>query len=252
MKILLSNDDGIYAEGIETLEATLIKLDDVEKVVTVAPDRDRSGASNSLTLDAPLSIHHHHENRISVQGTPTDCVHLALTGLLEDIPDMVISGINSNSNLGDDILYSGTVAAATEGRFLGLPAIAISMMGGDYMYYDTASRVVVEILAELKREPLPSDTILNINVPNLPYEKLNGFEVTRLGSRHRSEPALKVKDPRGRLVYWIGEAGGEADAGEGTDFNAIRRGKVSITPLKVDLTNYHAIDQVAAWVARLK
>ena len=246
MRILISNDDGYQAPGIRTLAAALSAHGEV---TVVAPDRDRSGASNSLTLDSPIRAVTLPDGFIGVDGTPTDCVHLAITGLLEDEPDIVISGINAGANMGDDVLYSGTVAAAMEGRFLGLPAIAVSMASHRPQHYETAARVACELLLRLCRDPLPADTILNVNVPDLPYEGLAGFEATRLGHRHKAEPVIRAQDPRGRAIYWVGPAGAEQDAGPGTDFHAVRQGFVSITPIQVDLTRYDALNKVAGWLA---
>ncbi|MFA7096056.1 MAG: 5'/3'-nucleotidase SurE [Gammaproteobacteria bacterium] len=245
MKILISNDDGYQSPGIICLAEA---LKEIAEVTVVAPERDRSGASNSLTLDNPIRAVHMENGFIRVDGTPTDCVHLAITGLLETEPDMVIAGINNGANLGDDVLYSGTVAAAMEGRFLGLPAIAVSMTAAQPRHYDTAVRVVKDLLGRLVADPLPADTILNVNVPDLPWEEIAGYEVTRLGYRHRAEPVVKATDPRGRAIYWIGPPGAEQDAGPGTDFHAIRTRHVSITPLHVDLTRYAAMDKVAGWL----
>ncbi|MDQ2068315.1 5'/3'-nucleotidase SurE [Natronospira bacteriovora] len=245
MQILVSNDDGYLATGIRVLAAELATI---ARVVVFAPDRNRSGASNSLTLDRPLRIHETGPGVFCVEGTPTDSVHVAITGLLDKQPDMVVSGINEGGNLGDDVLYSGTVSAAMEGRFLGLPAIAVSLVINGGGHYETAARVVLELIARMKRDPLPADTILNVNVPDLPYDALRGFEATRLGHRKRAEAVVRDTDPRGRTVYWIGPAGGEEDAGPGTDFHAVRSGAVSVTPLQVDLTRYSAIDQIAGWL----
>lgn len=248
MKILISNDDGYQAEGIRSLAGHLAQI---AEVTVVAPERDRSAASNSLTLDMPLRPRDHGNGVISVDGTPTDCVHLAITGLLEDEPDMVVSGINAGANLGDDVIYSGTVAAATEGRFLGLPAIAVSMISHQPKHFDTGARVAVNLVQRLQEHPLPSDTILNVNVPDLPWEAITGFEATRLGHRHKSEPVVPMSDPRGRLVYWVGPAGAEQDAGPGTDFHAVNNGRVSVTPIQVDLTRYSAIDELGGWLEAL-
>ena len=245
MKILISNDDGYMARGIQTLARALSEMGEI---TVVAPDRNRSGASNSLTLENPLRLDLLDNGVYRVEGTPTDCVHLAITGLLEEEPDMVVSGINAGANLGDDVLYSGTVAAAMEGRFLGLPAIAISLVGHDATHYETAGWVAQQLVARLKTSALPADTILNVNVPDLPIDQITGFESTRLGHRHKAEPVIKEYDPRGRAMYWIGPAGAEEDAGPGTDFDAIRRGAVSVTPLQIDLTRYDAIDGVAKWL----
>jgi 5'-nucleotidase len=248
MHILVSNDDGYMAEGIETLAAALSEIADV---TVVAPDRNRSGASNSLTLDNPLRVNQLSNGFYRVEGTPTDCVHLAITGLLDDEPDMVVAGINEGANLGDDVLYSGTVAAAMEGRFLGLPAIAISLVGQQATHYDTAAWVATKLVSQLQTSRLPANTILNVNVPDLPVGELTGFESTRLGYRHKAEPVVKEVDPRGRPLYWVGPAGEEQDAGPGTDFHAIRQGAVSITPIQIDLTHYKALDDVASWVQEL-
>lgn len=249
LKVLISNDDGVYAKGIISLSEAVKKIATVN---VVAPDRNRSGASNSLTLTAPLHIKTLDNGMVSVEGTPTDCIHVAITGLLETMPDMVLSGINAGANLGDDVWYSGTVAAAMEGRFLGLPAIALSLAGEKFEHYDTAAHVACNLIKHILAEPLPAATILNVNVPDIPYDQLKGFEVTRLGTRHCAEPTIKAIDPRGHTIYWVGPAGAESDAGVGTDFYAIRKGKVSITPLRIDLTHYEAFDLLSNWTAKLK
>ncbi|GIX35620.1 MAG: 5'-nucleotidase SurE [Lysobacteraceae bacterium] len=251
MRVLVSNDDGVDAPGIHVLADHLRAAG--HEVTVVAPDRDRSGASNSLTLDMPLRVRKVAERIYSVSGTPTDCVHLALTGLLDREPDIVVSGINNFANLGDDVIYSGTVAAAMEGRFLGLPALALSLATADHhgRFFETAARAAREIMARLLVDPLPANTILNVNVPDRPWSEIRGFEVTRLGQRHRAEPCVAQKDPRGRTVYWIGAAGEEQDAGPGTDFHAVRMGSISITPIHVDLTRYQALEKVSSWVEGL-
>lgn len=248
MKLLVSNDDGYLAEGIASLAG---HLEPLAAVTVVAPERDRSGASNSLTLDRPLRAERMENGFIRVDGTPTDCVHLAITGMLEFEPDMVVSGINAGANLGDDILYSGTVAAATEGRFLGLPAMAVSLVAGqgEPAHFDTAGRVARVLVERLRANPLPQDTILNVNVPDLPWEALAGFEATRLGHRHKAEKVIRDNDPRGRPIFWIGPPGGEQDAGPGTDFHAVRNGRVSVTPIQVDLTRHNAVAEVHDWLA---
>jgi 5'-nucleotidase len=248
LRILVSNDDGYRAEGLQFLVDALRPL---AELTVVAPDRNRSGASNSLTLDVPLRVFEYGERRYYVNGTPTDCVHLAVSGLFPDEVDhdMVFSGINDGANLGDDVLYSGTVAAAVEGRFLGLPAIAISLVCREARHFDTAARVASELLMRLQRSPLHASMILNVNVPDLPYEQLRGYRSTRLGQRHRSEPVVRASDPRGRPVYWIGPAGEGADAGEGTDFDAVASGYVSVTPLQIDLTRYTALQEIGEWLA---
>ncbi len=248
MRVLVSNDDGVDAQGIQVLAASLRSAG--HEVWVVAPDRDRSGASNSLTLDQPIRVARIDRWSWRVAGTPTDCVHVALAGLLEHEPDIVVSGINNSANLGDDVIYSGTVAAAMEGRFLGLPAIAVSCVSSDHrpQHYETAARAAVEITARLLVDPLPADTILNVNVPDRAWDEIAGFESVRLGHRHRSEPCIQQTDPRGRPIWWIGAAGPEADAGPGTDFHSVRTGHISVTPIQVDLTRYKALETVARWV----
>jgi len=245
MKILVSNDDGYLATGINVLADALAEIADV---VVVAPDRNRSAASNSLTLHDPLRISKAGENRYRVNGTPSDCVHLALTGFLEEEPDLVVSGINHGANLGDDVIYSGTVAAAMEGRFLGLPTIAVSLVGHRLTHFDTAGRVATELVERLAKNSLPSDLILNVNVPDRPYDDLAGIVVARLGFRHKAEPVVKSQDPHGRTIFWVGPAGPGQDAGEGTDFHALNRGAVAVTPLKVDLTRHEALMQLSEWL----
>ena len=251
MRVLVSNDDGVDAPGIKMLAEELRNAG--HEVTVVAPDRDRSGASNSLTLDQPVRLRRIDHYTCAVAGTPTDCVHLALTGMLEFEPDIVVSGINNTANLGDDVIYSGTVSAAMEGRFLGLPAVAVSLdtRNHDARHYETAARAAVEIVARLKADPLPANTILNVNVPDLAWSQVRGFEVTRLGNRHRAEHCVAQDDPRGRTVYWVGPAGPEQDAGPGTDFHAVRTGHIAITPIHVDLTRYQALEKVAGWVGGL-
>ncbi|EIL91488.1 5'(3')-nucleotidase/polyphosphatase [Rhodanobacter spathiphylli B39] len=238
------------APGIRVLAE---RLGEVADVTVVAPDRDRSGASNSLTLDAPLRVLPMANGYYRVAGTPTDCVHLALAGLLDEEPDMVVSGINNSANLGDDVIYSGTVSAAMEGRFLGLPAIAVSLVSHDHkgVHYDSAAKAVLLLMNRLLVDPLPADTILNVNVPDLPWADIQGFEVTRLGRRHRAAPCIAQTDPRGRPIWWIGPAGEADDAGPGTDFNAVRRGFVSVTPIHVDLTRFQALEKVSSWMQPL-
>ena len=249
MKILLSNDDGFSAPGLKTLARVLKEIADI---TVVAPDRNRSGASNSLTLENPLRVLEADNGFFSVNGTPTDCVHIAVTGLLSEMPDMVVSGINEGFNLSDDVLYSGTVAAATEGRFLGLPSIAVSLAGPKCQHYETAAQVAKQLIVKLNKDPLPKDTILNVNVPDLPMADIRGFQVTRLGTRHIAEPTIKTTDPRGRKIFWIGQPGPEEDAGPGTDFYAVNTGYVSITPLQLDLTHYKVFEQLAGWVKMLE
>lgn len=245
VRILLSNDDGYLAPGLRALYDA---LHGSEEITVVAPDRDHSGASNSLTLQRPLSVRKSADGFHYVDGTPTDCVHLAITGLMEKEPDMVIAGINNGANLGDDVIYSGTVAAATEGRFLGLPAMAISMASHEPQFYETAAQVVVDLLGRIEEQTLPADTILNINVPDIPYDSIQGIQATRLGKRHKSEAVIRQLSPHGQEIFWVGPAGQEQDAGPGTDFHAIRNNFVSISPLEIDLTRYRALETVAQWL----
>ena len=245
MKILVSNDDGYMARGIIALADA---LSEIAEVILMAPDRNHSGASNSLTLHSPLRVRQVEKNRYFVNGTPSDCVHLALSGYLDDDPDLVVAGVNHGANLGDDVIYSGTVAAAMEGRFLGLPAIAVSLVGQHGKHFDAAAKVASDLVKRLQDKPLPGDIILNVNVPDLPFDELSGVEVTRLGFRHRSEPLVKEEDPRGRTIYWIGPAGPGQDAGPGTDFDAVERGAVAVTPLKVDLTRHETLPQLEEWL----
>jgi 5'-nucleotidase len=245
LRILVSNDDGYRAEGLESLAVALQPL---AQVTVVAPDRNRSGASNSLTLDVPLRVNAYGERMYYVNGTPTDCVHLAISGLFDFEHDMVVSGINDGANLGDDVLYSGTVAAAVEGRFLGLPTIAISLVVREGRHFATAARVASELVMRIGRSPLHASMILNVNVPDLPYEQLRGLQATRLGHRHRSAPVVPAVDPRGRDVYWVGPAGEGADTAAGTDFHAVAQGYVSVTPLQVDLTRHTAIADLDDWL----
>ena len=253
MKILISNDDGYQAPGIVALYEALKDLADVE---VVAPEHNNSAKSNALTLHSPLYVHTSHNGFRYVNGTPADCVHIALNGLLDFTPDIIVSGINAGANLGDDVIYSGTVAAALEGRFLGRPAIAVSLVAeqpktlGIDAYRPAAARVG-ELLRRWQRLALPPRTLLNITVPAGPLESHRGFRVTRLGHRGPSQDVLRLKDPRGNEVFWIGPAGREQDSGPGTDFHAVRSGHISITPIQVDLTRYQALEKVASWVGGL-
>jgi len=248
MHILVSNDDGVNAPGIKALSQALSQI---AQVTTVAPDRNCSGASHSLTLDMPLRVEQLDNGYHSVSGTPSDCVHFALNELLEPKPAMVVSGINAGANLGDDVIYSGTVAAATEGRQLGFAAIAISLVGKQFLHYDSAAKVACQLVKQLQTVPLAANQILNVNVPDVPYEQLRGFKVTRLGNRHIDEKMIKQTDPRGRNVYWVGPPGKKQDAGEGTDFHAIEQGFVSITPLTVDLTAFDQLNSLSQWTQEL-
>lgn len=249
MRILVSNDDGYRAEGLECLAVALRQL---AEVTVVAPDRNRSGASNSLTLDVPLRVVQYGEHTYYVNGTPTDCVHLAISGLFDFEHDMVVSGINDGANLGDDVLYSGTVAAAMEGRFLGIPAIAVSLVLADGGHFRAAADLVRRLVERNVVDPLPANTILNVNVPDLPLAEVKGIRTTRLGFRHKSEPVVKELDPKGKPIYWIGPAGAGQDVGPGTDFHALAEGCVSVTPLKVDLTAHAALGALETWLSRFR
>ncbi|MFZ2853986.1 MAG: 5'/3'-nucleotidase SurE [Rhodocyclaceae bacterium] len=245
MRILLCNDDGYFAPGIDHLARALAEVADV---TVVAPERDRSGASNSLTLDRPLSLKRSANGFYYVNGTPTDCVHLAVTGMLDELPDMVVSGINHGANMGDDTIYSGTVAAATEGFLLGVPSIAVSLCSKSGGHFVTAARVVRELVERLQRQSLREPVLLNVNVPDVPYEQLCGSVVTRLGKRHKAEPVVRTLTPRNETVFWVGAAGEAQDAGEGTDFHAVRNNQVSITPLQIDLTHNAQLPLVRHWL----
>ena len=245
MHILVSNDDGYRAPG---LSAMVEAVSDFGKVTVIAPNQDRSGASNSLTLTVPIRVEQIENGYFVCSGTPTDCVHLGITGLMPQEPDMIISGINNARNLGDDVLYSGTVGAAMEGRFLGLPAIAVSLAGDDPIHFDTAGNVVRQLLEKMLQAPLSPSTILNINVPDLPRDQISGWQATRLGGRDRACPAIRARDPVGKDIYWIGAAGVEQDAGPGTDFFAIAQGYVSITPLTADMTDRTRLAELDEWL----
>lgn len=245
MRILLSNDDGYFSPGIARLAE---ELAGVAEITVVAPERDRSGASNSLTLDRPLSVKRSANGFLFVNGTPTDCVHLAVTGLLDHLPDMVVSGINFGANMGDDTIYSGTVAAATEGYLLGIPSLAVSLTSKVGRHLDTAARVTLEMVERLRRVPMSGPVLLNLNIPDLAYDELRGVEITRLGKRHRAEPVIKEISPRQETVYWIGPAGAAQDAGESTDFHAVAANRVSVTPLQVDLTHPNQIPLLRDWM----
>ena len=245
MKILISNDDGYFAPGLNILAQHLAKIADI---TVVAPERNRSGASNSLTLDRPLSVKKASNGFFYVNGTPTDCVHLALTGLMDDTPDMVISGINDGANMGDDTIYSGTVAAAMEGYLLGIPSIAVSMSRHNCSHFETAALVTIELVQQYLKTGFASSTLLNVNVPDVPYDELTGRAITRLGKRHKAEPVMQLKTPRGETVYWVGAAGQPNDGGEGTDFYAVEQNQVSISPIQVDLTKHSQLSELKDWL----
>jgi len=245
MRILLSNDDGYFAPGLAELAGALAGLGEI---VVVAPEQNRSGASNSLTLDRPLFLKQAANGFYFVNGTPTDCVHLAVTGMLDELPDIIVSGINQGPNMGDDTIYSGTVAAAMEGFLLGIPSIAISLASFEGKHFASAGRIARGLVERFIREPIKGAVLLNVNVPDVPYDQLKGSEVTRLGRRHKAEPVVRMISPRNETVYWVGAAGAAADAGPGTDFNAVDRGCVSITPLQVDLTHTAQLNVVRQWM----
>jgi 5'-nucleotidase len=244
VKILVSNDDGYFAPGITLLAEALRQLGEV---TVVAPERDRSGASNSLTLDRPLTVRRAPNGYFSVNGTPTDCVHIAVTGMLEFLPDVVVSGVNLGANMGDDTIYSGTVAAAVEGYLLGIPSVAVSLTSKAGEHFESAIGVALELVERLRRDPFGEPVLLNVNVPDLPSDRLKGMEVTRLGKRHKAEPVIKMQTPRGETAYWIGPAGGAADAGAGTDFHAVENARVSVTPLRMDLTHSSQLARTREW-----
>lgn len=245
MRILLSNDDGYFAPGLKALADA---ISTVAEVIVVAPDRNRSGASNSLTLDRPLTVRTGSNGFLYVNGTPTDCVHLALTGLMSEPPDMVISGINDGANMGDDTIYSGTVAAAMEGYLLGIPSIAVSMSQHAATHFETAAHYALELVKQFQKDAFPPPILLNVNVPDIPLSEIKGKTITRLGKRHKAEPVIRNTTPRGETVYWVGAAGDAQDAGEGTDFYAVANGLVSITPLQVDLTQHQQIAALKLWL----
>lgn len=246
MRILISNDDGYRAPGILALaEALAVE----HQISIVAPERNCSGASNSLTLERGLRVCQVADNSYFVDGTPTDTVHLAITGILKMEPDIVISGINAGANMGDDVLYSGTVAAAMEGRHLGLPAIAVSLNSYTPKYFETAAKAIVSLLNNLDRVSFAAKTILNVNVPDIPWSEIKGFKATHLGNRHQSEGVIVQEDPRGDPMYWVGPPGEAQDAGEGTDFHAVEEGYVSITPLQIDLTRYDSLGGISKWLS---
>ena len=244
--ILISNDDGYRARGIQALAE---RLREVDEVLVVAPEADRSGSSNALTILHPLRARHVAEGVHAIDGTPSDCVHVALGGVFGVTPDVVVSGINHGSNMGDDVIYSGTVAAAVEARHLDRPSMAVSLLGREGRNFDTAARVAAHLTRQLLcTHPLPPQLVLNVNVPDVPWDELQGVQVTRLGNRHASERVVVDTDPRGETIYWIGSAGAEADAGPGTDFHAVHNGYVSVTPLGLDMTQYPAMEEIEGWL----
>ena len=247
MRILLSNDDGYFAPGITLLAEALRQLGEV---TVVAPERDRSGSSNSLTLDRPLTVRRAPNGFFSVNGTPTDCVHIAVTGLLDFTPDVIVSGINLGANMGDDTIYSGTVAAAAEGYLLGIPAIAVSLTSKTGEHFDSAIGIALQLVERFRKDPIGEAVLLNVNVPDVEPAKLRGIEVTRLGKRHKAEPVIRLQTPRGETGYWIGPAGGAQDAGPGTDFHAVENLRVSVTPLRLDLTHNAQLPRTKEWLSK--
>ncbi|GAB4464127.1 MAG: 5'/3'-nucleotidase SurE [Burkholderiaceae bacterium] len=247
MRILVSNDDGYLAPGLAALVEAMRPFGEV---TVVAPEQNHSGASNSLTLTRPLTVHRADNGFLFINGTPTDCVHIALTGLLERRPDLVVSGINNGQNMGDDTIYSGTVAGAMEGFLFGVPSIAFSLVERGYAHLDSAARVAADVVARYIADPIPGPFLLNVNIPNLPYEAIRGIVGTRLGKRHHAEPVIRGESPRGETIYWVGGAGSAREAGPGTDFHATANGYVSVTPLQVDLTHDEQLPMVSAWLQR--
>jgi 5'-nucleotidase len=245
LRILVSNDDGYLAPGLQALVEVARRFGDV---TVVAPEQNHSGASNSLTLARPLSVNQAANGFFFVNGTPTDCVHIALTGLLDPLPDLVLSGINNGQNMGDDTLYSGTVAAAMEGHLFGIPSIAFSLVDKGWAHLDGAAHWAGRLLQRYLDAPLPRSLLLNVNLPNRPADDVRGWVSTRLGKRHPSEPVIRAENPRGEPIYWIGAAGGARDAGPGTDFHATGEGWVSVTPLSIDLTHAGQLPRIRDWL----
>ena len=246
MRILISNDDGYKAKGIKQLTKS---LSEIAEVIVVAPSENKSATSSSLTIGKPLKPVQIEKNIYAIDATPTDCVHLALCGFIKDPIDLVVTGINFGANLGDDVIYSGTVAGAIEGRFLGLPSIAISLASWDCNHFVTAGEISKKLVTQIDKSGLSSSTILNVNIPDIPFSEIKGIKSTRLGSRHKSE--LSIKDKNDASLYWIGENGREADNEEGTDFHAISNNFVSVTPLHIDTTRYSELSQVNDWLQKM-
>ena len=248
MRILVSNDDGYFSPGIAALAQAMRSFGEV---TVVAPEADRSGASNSLTLDRPLYVRRSSQGFYYVNGTPTDCVHVAVTGFLDHRPDLVVSGINNSANLAEDTLYSGTVAAAMEGYLLGLPAIAFSLASRSFEHLETAVAVAQQVVGRLIDQPFAKARLLNVNIPSVPISELQGYELTRLGRRHVAQPVETAVSPRGETVYWVGPPGGQREAGPGTDFHALNQSRVSVTPLQVDLGDTDGFQEVGPWLEKM-
>jgi 5'-nucleotidase len=246
MRILISNDDGYQAKGIKQLTKSLSAI---AEVIVVAPSENKSAASSSLTLGRPLKPIQIEKNIYAIDATPTDCVHLALCGFIKESIDIVVTGINFGANLGDDTIYSGTVAGAIEGRFLGLPSIAISLASWECNHFETAGEIAKRLVTQINKSELSYNTIINVNVPDIPLSEIKGIKATRLGNRHKSE--LSIKDKEDTSLYWIGENGKEADNSEGTDFHAISNNFVSVTPLQIDTTKYAEVNQVSQWLQKM-
>jgi len=243
MRILISNDDGYKADGIIQLAKS---LSEIAEVIVVAPSENKSAASSSLTIGKPLKPIQIEKNVYAIDATPSDCVHLALCGFIKESIDLVVTGINFGANLGDDVIYSGTVAGAIEGRFLGLPSIAMSLASWECKHFETAGNIAKLLVNQIDKAPLAYNTIINVNVPDIPISEIKGIRSTRLGNRHKSEPSIQdSKDPS---LYWIGENGKEADNGDGTDFHAVSNNFVSVTPLQIDLTKYPEINKISEWL----
>ena len=246
MRILISNDDGYQAKGIKQLAES---LSEIAEIIIVAPNENKSAASSSLTIGKPLKPIQIEHNIYAIDATPSDCVHLALCGFIKESIDLVVTGINFGANLGDDVIYSGTVAGAIEGRFIGLPSIAISLAGFECEHFETAGAIAKQLVAQIGKAPLSHNTIINVNVPDVPLSNIKGIKSTRLGNRHKSDPS--IQDENNPSLFWIGENGQEADNGEGTDFHAIANNFVSVTPLQIDLTKYSEVKQVSDWLQDL-
>lgn len=244
-RILLSNDDGYNAKGIEMLYEVLSSWADV---TVFAPETNHSGASNSLSVNRPLSVKQASNGFYYVNGTPSDCVHIAMTGILDFKPDLVVAGINNGANLAEDTLYSGTVAAATEGFLFGCPSIAFSLVERNWLHLDAAVDIANQIIQHQIKHPQAIRTLLNVNIPAKPQHKFEDIRATRLGKRHPSQSVIKMDSPYGEPLYWIGPVGEELDLGEDTDFVAVRNGHVSVTPLRLDLTHFDQIAQTKQWI----
>ena len=246
MRILISNDDGYKADGIIQLAKS---LNDIAEVIVVAPSKNKSAASSSLTIGKPLKPIQIEKNVYAIDATPSDCVHLALCGFIKESIDLVVTGINFGANLGDDVIYSGTVAGAIEGRFLGLPSIALSLASWECNHFETAGNIAKILVNQIDKAPLSKNTIINVNVPDIPMTEILGIKNTRLGSRHKSAPS--IQDSKDLSLYWIGENGKEADNIEGTDFHAVTNNYVSVTPLQIDLTKYSEVNLLGNWLENI-